>query len=970
MAGFAQEFASFVNTVKEGFLDLVSKIPGCPPSLKQPCPYTFANPEDTELDDFAAVTVKEPEVIPEPNPIPRPRTRPLIKVLPEGLRFVTVTLPQGEAEVQKITITSVGTEPLKIGGYTDSSAGDFDLKIRELYKTELNPGESTTVTYAFRPTMRGDKSAIFTVSSNAENPEAGRATLSGLAKEKVAPVAVLAAKAIALKGARTTLTLSADIGDFAGKGVLTLMGASKDKVKLYETGVEVVLEGGKAQFELPATITLEVEAVDASASVDDVVFQWELKEGGQYFVIQPAVTEKLTVVKATLDIHKKSGAALGATEKMAPGRVIHLQNAEKERSRAKIVVTCLPSGFKGQLNLSAVKDIIELYDAPKDGKKIDLPYTMEVGAGKTPVTLYVQGSTISSGAGDTGLKLQIVDPAADADEVKITVVETRLDLFEKRVAKDVDLVALLDPVKSKTGRPVYKQNPKSFICDRAKMRLTLEPHDAQCTVILKADADKVTVFPEKATLHVVPITKAAYDEVVDLERHSSAETKETLPKSLAPGKIPKDVGLVFWAEGKDLTAKQLFQVDIEEVDDKCDSVSLQVELPRLNIEVVRSDTPKRDLSKEVTVKLKEGTTAYSFDTNLKGLAQKDVEADEYAISLELRGEEKGVKPEEEWRITRTDPDDSQTRVLVKEPRTVKFQLDPPYLKVQFIAYNITTGVYMGTDIPTPFNIPATSTTLERPATIEEQREKAALHDMEARCKIMDHAILQAKANGKVKTGDKRVLKVFMAPEFYFRGNQGAYPIDTIHNIMGLLKEPGKGDYADWIFVFGSALGYLESSKKGPEIAATVTQVIEDLYILLKWKTADPVNAAAVGWRLNYTNAAATDTSVSLVAVDPPDIDGADSYVWVKTSRLPRLDMAQKTTLSKGLVKGEVTVVHRYRKDTLGVQSSTPIEKGFIVEQGSVKGVVADSTLIGPDFYDVKVQIPRTKRWATGPIKFT
>src|SRR5258708_30086636 len=121
MASPAQGFASFVNSVKTGFLDLVSKIPGCAPSVKQPCPYAFSTTEEIEMADFSTVVVREPKVIAELPQEPKPRTRPLIKVLPEGLRFVTITLPGEEAEVQKLTITSVGTEPLKIGGYTDTS---------------------------------------------------------------------------------------------------------------------------------------------------------------------------------------------------------------------------------------------------------------------------------------------------------------------------------------------------------------------------------------------------------------------------------------------------------------------------------------------------------------------------------------------------------------------------------------------------------------------------------------------------------------------------------------------------------------------------------------------------------------------------------------------------------------------------------------------------------------------------------
>ena len=971
MASSGQRGPSFVETVKEGFFNIVSKLPGCASLATQKCPYALSDPYDGDLEmvDFATVKAEGTSSVRETDLVhpPKVKRRPLIAVKPEGLRFETVVLPSNSAQELPITITSTGTDTLRLGGLTDAPEGDFDLKIRPGFQMELEPGESATVKYAFRPQARGDRSSTFTVSSNAENPEAGRATLSGLVKQKVKPVAALAAKVIALKGAGTTLSLSADVPDFNGKGVLTIPGSGKDRVKLSERGTPIVMNGNEVSFELPATIDLEVKPSEGSASLDDVQFQWELKDGGQYFVVQPAVTEKLTVVKATLDIHKKSGTALGSAEKMAPGRVIHLQNADKERNRAKIVITCSPAAFVGQVKLSAVKDIIEIYDAPKDGKKIDLPYTMDVGSGKTPATLYVQGAQVSGGAGDTGLTLQIVDPAEDSDEVKITVVETKLQLCEKRISSKVDPIELADGVKSKKGRAVYKQHPKKFLCDRAKMRLTMEPHDAPCTLILKEDTDKVRVYPEEATLHVPTGMKPAYDEIVTLERHSSAEKVERLPKSIAPGQIVKDKGLVFWAEGKDLTGsgKQLFQVDIDEVDEKCDAVAVQVALPPLDVEVIRSDN--KDLSKEVTVKLTEGTTGYSFDTSLKGLAHKDVEADEYAIGLELHGDEKGTKPEEEWRVKRTDPDDSQTRVMVKEPRTVKFLLEPPYLKVQFIAYAIKTGAYDGTDIPSNFA-----------GTPEEKKEKAAVHDMEARCKIMEHAILQAKANIKVQTGDSRVLKIFMAPEFYFRGKQGGYPIDTVHKIMGYLAEPGKGDYADWVFVFGSAIGYLEGLPKGAKKTGRITGIADEKFLFISCATGSPAENVAPGWKFEFGDKMAKTTTVTIATVYPKTVDGVKTYIWVRLATSAEPSLKYVTKFSNGLaINGEVSVERQFKPIGLDMESATPIVAGAVIEQGTTKGVVktvAATTIapktVGNIVYDLEVHIPLDQKFKFGAASFT
>ncbi len=50
----------------------------------------------------------------------------------------------------------------------------------------------------------------------------------------------------------------------------------------------------------------------------------------------------------------------------------------------------------------------------------------------------------------------------------------------------------------------------------------------------------------------------------------------------------------------------------------------------------------------------------------------------------------------------------------------------------------------------------------------------------------------------------------MAPEFYFRGKQGAYAVETLHQILDRLSvETGNAKYQDWLFVFGSAIGYRE-----------------------------------------------------------------------------------------------------------------------------------------------------------------
>lgn len=112
-----------------------------------------------------------------------------------------------------------------------------------------------------------------------------------------------------------------------------------------------------------------------------------------------------------------------------------------------------------------------------------------------------------------------------------------------------------------------------------------------------------------------------------------------------------------------------------------------------------------------------------------------------------------------------------------------------YDEIQCVAFNIkpgTTGTtpnkYLGVDDP--------------------------VADIKKRCEITIAAMKQASTMAVEKA--ENVLKLFMAPEFYFRGQRGAYPFDQIDSIpTQLLVEAQKFEYADWLFVYGTAIGALE-----------------------------------------------------------------------------------------------------------------------------------------------------------------
>ena len=91
-------------------------------------------------------------------------------------------------------------------------------------------------------------------------------------------------------------------------------------------------------------------------------------------------------------------------------------------------------------------------------------------------------------------------------------------------------------------------------------------------------------------------------------------------------------------------------------------------------------------------------------------------------------------------------------------------------------------------------------------------------DMEAKCLDMKRAINSALANFPNAIADnENTLKIFMAPEFYFRGRNGAYSPDIVADIIptmmkeeGGYKGTGHGDFKHWLFVFGTAVSALET----------------------------------------------------------------------------------------------------------------------------------------------------------------
>ena len=91
-------------------------------------------------------------------------------------------------------------------------------------------------------------------------------------------------------------------------------------------------------------------------------------------------------------------------------------------------------------------------------------------------------------------------------------------------------------------------------------------------------------------------------------------------------------------------------------------------------------------------------------------------------------------------------------------------------------------------------------------------------DMEAKATAMLDAIKDAVKQVGKHQDNAEMLKIFMAPEFYFRGKNGAYSFDDVNGLKGadslatiLRKELDKPDYKDWLFVLGTVIVAAKSS---------------------------------------------------------------------------------------------------------------------------------------------------------------
>jgi len=160
-----------------------------------------------------------------------------------------------------------------------------------------------------------------------------------------------------------------------------------------------------------------------------------------------------------------------------------------------------------------------------------------------------------------------------------------------------------------------------------------------------------------------------------------------------------------------------------------------------------------------------------------------------------------------------------------------------YIKACCIGYHLGTGAYDENRVPAG---PDPRRTRQREETLE----------IGSRVTSMIKAIIDAfslyqtyKAAETIPDDeDRKILKIFMAPEFYFRGPYGAYQdIGWNAKIMSMMRtETSKLAYKDWLFVLGTALFSTDKEEKQGNAMVKVGSLLENYALVQKGgpKTAE------------------------------------------------------------------------------------------------------------------------------------
>jgi len=242
-------------------------------------------------------------------------------------------------------------------------------------------------------------------------------------------------------------------------------------------------------------------------------------------------------------------------------------------------------------------------------------------------------------------------------------------------------------------------------------------------------------------------------------------------------------------------------------------------------------------------------------------------------------------------------------------------------------------------------------------------QKSAELDIQKRCAIMKNAVMTAHdeldrlvpprppklvpKGSMAIVGADPVLTVFMAPEFFFRGADGAYPIEKISDILPqMAKTVQDPKYKDWLFVYGTAIGYQKLDETITKIAGQWVQQNRSYLI------PDSLPAKKfLGWNI-VQYAQTTVQKVQKIGADQFRLLLAtkDDVAWCNRVSLIYGPQAVRTeefdVLARELDGGNAAITVRAR--------STPIEAGWTAELLSVPSKLQQVTYDDEFFLEVNV----------------
>lgn len=283
-----------------------------------------------------------------------------------------------------------------------------------------------------------------------------------------------------------------------------------------------------------------------------------------------------------------------------------------------------------------------------------------------------------------------------------------------------------------------------------------------------------------------------------------------------------------------------------------------------------------------------------------------------------------------------------------------------YKKARFIAFNIKPG------------------TRDEAGTVVYLGPKSADLDIQKRCAIMKNAMVGAYeelaklvpkpppkviARGAMNVVNANpVLTIFMAPEFFFRGADGAYPIEKISSIMPELARTAQDPkFKDWLFVYGTAVGYQKIDEAITKIAFTNVQ--NSTTVIVPDSLAE---SNFVGWHVvQYVKAGVEKVRVEggdqyLLFLDTDqDLGWCDAVVLVHGPEAVRTE--EFRILARGVDNGKAVITIRQR--------STPIRAGWTAELSATPRTVQQVIYDGVQV-PFEADVTKVSRDADGTVRLT